>query len=372
MADAARAWRGDMLRSAGASEAVLDELLAYGVSLAEATGRVGAAIPAGHEPHLEVWREYAAEAATAGALPALRSRFVQLHISQTPEYRAATRQGRFDALTARGSLALEDPDQVTLEIVPTPAGDVPVLTAATRGDFEVLVQALTARNEPEPVPASLGACMISGLVNWDRVRRHRAAWERAAGVTDEAAWADEFRRLAADKPRYQDRLILLSRGAYSAVQPDGLDAAAWLAQSAVIRREHECVHYVTWRVFGVIRTHIFDELLADFVGLLRARGRYDAALARQCLGLDLSGRRLGGRFDHYRGTPPVSLEAFDVLAVLAARATVRLEEAWEAHGRSHTSGDALADWVWRLCHLPLEALASGDLAARLDAVGRPS
>lgn len=364
--DATLSSRAAILRQLGASDAVVDELLPYGVSLASAAPRPPAT-PAGDEPHVAAWREYAADAAVRGAVDALRDRFVQLScpieagISQTPEYRAATRQGRFDEVRAWGRpLPIVDPAGVALSIVPTMAGNVPVIVADTRVDFEALARAFTARNEPEAIPPSSGACLVSGLINWDRVARHRARWEAASPDGGAEGWSQEFARLAADKAAYQDRLILLSRGPYSHVDTGEAD---WLERSLTIRREHECAHYYTWRVFGTIRTHVFDEILADFVGLVRAYGHYPGALARRCLGLDAEGRRLGGRIDNYRGTPPVSDAAFDLLAVLAARATANLERAWAA------SGDAadlptLAGWCATLCHLPLEALAADDFAAR--------
>lgn len=372
--------RESVLRSAGACGADVGTLLAYGESLASVTGRTGAPLPLADEAHIEAWLDYAAEAATRGTLATLRDRFVQLScpieagISQTPGYRAATRQGRFEELTAAGlTLGLEQPDAIELAVVATPAGRVPVLVAGTRADFETLARALTARNEPELIPASFGACLVSGLINWDRVARHRRAWQAEHPEADDAAWADEFRRLAADKARYQDRLILLSRGPYSNVAgPAGESADVWLARSLVIRREHECTHYFTWRVFGAIRTHVFDELLADFVGLVRASGRYSGELARRCLGLDAAGRRVGGRIDNYRGTPPLPDAAFDVVAVLAARATANLERAWDAAGCRGDDLAVVSRWAWALCHLPLDALAAKGLERRIYALTRTS
>lgn len=368
-ADDALDARAATLRTLGASAAVVDELLPYGVSLASGSRPV--VIPSADEPHVAVWREYAADAATRGAIAALRQRFVQLScpieagVSQTPEYRAATRQGRFDDVLAwQRPLPIAYAEGVRLSIVPTMAGHVPILVADHRSDFESLARALTARNEPEVIPPTAGACLVSGLINWDRVARHRVAWEAAHPDAGAGDWNDEFKRLAADKAAYQDRLILLSRGPYSNVESGDAD---WLERSLTIRREHECAHYYTWRVFGTIRTHVFDEILADFVGLVRAYGHYPGALARRCLGLDAEGRRTGGRIDNYRGTPPVSDAAFDVLAVVAARATATLERAWAAAGASNDF-TTLAAWCWAMCHLPLEALAADDFDARRRAV----
>ncbi|MFN7976727.1 MAG: hypothetical protein U0P30_01240 [Vicinamibacterales bacterium] len=245
---------------------------------------------------------------------------------------------------------------------------MPVVVADARADFERLVQCLTARNELEIVPPGMGACLVSGLVNWDRVRRHEAAWRAAHPTADEADWQEEWRRFSSDRAAYQDRVLLLGTGPYSGIRPAGIDPAEWLVRSLVIRREHECTHYATFRAYGVVRTHVFDEILADFIGLLRAFGRYDGALARQILGIDAAGRRLGGRLENYRGTPPLSEAAFDVVAVLAARATAALESAWDSAGAAVTNG-VLVRWVRVLCELPLDAIGSPALAAALAADG---
>ena len=367
--------RGARLREAGADASVLDELLAYGRSLADVTGRPAVAFPTDDEAHVAAWDAYAAEAATVGALAALRPRFVQLAcpvlagISQDPRYRAATRQGRFDEALALGPAPpFERPDAIRLSVVETLTGRVPVVVADARGDFERLVRCLTARNEPEAVPPTMGACLVSGLINWDRVRRHEATWRAVHPAADEADWQEEWRRFSADRAAYQDRVLLLSTGPYSGLRPDGFDPADWLARSLVVRREHECAHYATFRAYGVVRTHVFDEILADFVGLLRAFGRYDGALARAVLGVDAAGRRLGGRIENYRGSPPLSDAAFDMVAVLAARATAALESAWDGAAVPPT-GPVLVQWVRALCTLPLEALSSPALGDAVAAAG---
>lgn len=364
------------LQAAGARGPAVDELLRYGLSLADVSGRPGAPVPNDDEPHVICWQDYVTDACARGVLTVLQERFVQLRcpvrpgISGDADYRAATRQGRFERAAAyTPGLGLAHPEGMLLSIVPTMAGRVPVLVVGDRADFERVVQALTSRNEPAPVPLSMGACMVSGLINWDRVQRHRDAWQRASPAAGEAAWSEEFTRLAAQKALYQDRLIILARGPYSGVEPgpDGESPDAWLARSLVIRQGHECAHYFTWRVFGTIRTHVFDELLADFVGLVRAYGRYSARIARRCLGIE-GARATGasGRLDNYRGHPPVSPEAFAVLEVLARTATDNLERAWDARAETHGL-DGLARFAWALCHLTLDDLASDAFAPAFDA-----
>ena len=266
--------------------------------------------PLDDEPHVAVWREYAAEAERSGAFAVLRQVFPQLRvavregISETPEYRAATRRGDCAGLAGLGaSLVLEQPDQLRLGFSGSAAGSLPVLTAGSRADFIALVQAFTGRNEPVRVAPTMGATFVKGLTNWDRVARYRAAWEQKAGTPgNQDAWHAEMARLSADKALYQDRIMILSRGPYSGISAHaaGLPGEVWLDRSVVIRREHELAHYLIWRLYGIMRSHATDEIVADFAGLAAAFGRYPEDLARRFLGLDrLPQFRKGGRLERY-------------------------------------------------------------------------
>jgi hypothetical protein len=64
------------------------------------------------------------------------------------------------------------------------------------------------------------------------------------------------------------------------------DDQEWLDRSLAIRREHELTHYFTYRAFNSIRNNVFDELIADFVGLVRAFGAYRSDFALRFLGLE--------------------------------------------------------------------------------------
>ena len=75
---------------------------------------------------------------------------------------------------------------------------------------------------------------------------------------------------------YQDRFLILSTGPYSnvAAREVGLSDSRWRETSTAIRLEHECTHYFTLRVFGSMRNNLLDELIADFMGITAADGRY--------------------------------------------------------------------------------------------------
>lgn len=372
------AQRRAVLIQCGADAALTASLLEYGESPYRPESATGGEA-AGDEPHVAVWELYRARAAEVGAFAALRERFAQLRfpvaegMSREPAYRAATLRGEFGEAEAWApGLELRQPDGLTLEIAQSAAGRVPVLIVAERADFEALVRAFTERNEPAGVPASMGACLVSGLINWHRIALYRDEWARNDDDGSDAGWAMEFKTLVSRKALYQDRLVLLSSGPYSAVPAGECGGAPgdWPARSVLIRREHELFHYFTYRRFGRIRTHVFDELLADFAGLVGADGVYRAGLALRFLGLDrFPAIRDDGRFLNYVSDrlPPA---AWPVVAALAVRASRRLETIAATHAPLLQTPSGMLQVLLALCPLALDELASeaalAHIAARLS------
>jgi hypothetical protein len=365
-----RSFRLNILRSHGASAAEAAELLAYNDS---AFGHVPfaelRALPLPDEPFVGAWQRYVAAAAREGAFPCLRRRLVQLRfpiargISESADYRSATRRGAAADASAAG-LRLRSPDALRVRIHPTAAGRIPVIIAAEREDFVSLVQALTRRNEPDPIPASIGALMVAGYNNWDRIAALRRRWERRRGRAG-STWDAAFRQIIPRRELYQDRFILLSAGPYSGTPAGdvGLSPPDWERLSIVIRLEHECAHYFTRRVFGSMRNALLDELIADYAGIVAAIGRYRADWFLRFVGLEpLSRYREGGRLQNYRGAPPLSDGAFAVLQLLVRGAAQHLE-AFDA-GRSvvRSPGARAIDdrtlMIAALTRLTLEELAS--------------
>lgn len=377
--------RREVLQMFGAHDSIVDEVLAYtdkagGVEMGE---RVS--FPLQDEAHLDAWTAYARDATEAGAFQALRRRLIQLRIpvrhgiSEEDAYRDAVRKGAFEAAEAYApGLVLKQPSGLSLQICHTIAGRIPVLSVRDRDDFVALVQAFTDRHEPVPVPAAMGACIVKGLVNWDRVAAYRRAWEagqrrseqssdgqpgdRGIGEATGDAWASEFRRFAANKSLYQDMFVISSTGPYSAIRAAdaGYSEDEWLERSIAIRHEHEVTHYFTFRLFGSFRSHLFDELIADFVGLVRGTGTYRAELALRCLGLETyPAYQGGGRVEVYRGTPPLSDEAFKLVCRLVVESARHLEAV--AHQEPGLASDMsrLAELTYALNGLTLEEIAAG-------------
>ena len=362
-------FREEVLRAHGAGDAEVVELLAYGAQALDPPAEAPA-FPLPDEPFAATWDGYAAEAEARGAWTVLRERLPQLRfpvragISETDAYRAATRRGE-DVEPDEDGLALRSPDALRLFVHPTPAGRVPALVTTDREDFAALVSALAHQNEPRPVPPSMGALMVSGFNNLDRIAAVRRAWRRENPDAPDEAWRERFRQVAARKELYQDRFVLLTTGGYSGLPAEAMemDDEAWTRASLVIRLEHECAHYASRRVMGALRKTAWDEIVADYAGIVAAAGRYRAEWALRFLGLErFPGFRAGGRLANYRGSPPVSDAAFAVLRSLA-HAAVRALEAVDADEgeRAAASPEALA----ALFGVRLEEAAADDGAERL-------
>src|SRR3954464_1219449 len=329
--------RGVQLDGLGASPEERAEIAAYNENpfdLEPLTSEVRFPLP--DEPFVPFWESLAAEARTRGAFAVLREHLPQLRfpvrpgIGETEGYRAATRRGvPPDEIPEATGLAIERPEAIELVIHESPAGRIPLLIARRRPELVALLQALTRRNEPEPVPAAQGALMVSGYNNWSRFRELRRRWETLSPLERETAtWNEEFQRLQGRRELYQDRFILLSDGPYSAVPAAdlGVEEGEWREISLVLRRDHECAHYLTRRLFGSMRNNLLDELIADYTGMVGATGRFRAGWFLRFIGLeDFPRYRPGARLDLYRGKPPLSDGEFRVLQALVKTAAENLE-----------------------------------------------
>ncbi|MCH9648179.1 MAG: hypothetical protein K0U98_08070 [Deltaproteobacteria bacterium] len=324
----------------GGSEAVAEELVTYlGKRNLDAAPRLDSSWPPEEEPHVDWWRQLLGGEEPIGPVSRsvwedLQEAFPQLRfpvlrgLSETAVYRAAVRRGQASE-GATSHLELRSREGLEVRLLATAAGQLPVLVAEEREDFEALFQVLTARNEPVEVPASLGACLVSGIVNWRRVRRYRQDWESRQGSTFllHAGWELEMAKLRQNKQLYQDRFLLLSRGAYSGLDATevGMGEAQWLEASLRIRQEHEAAHYLLQRSYPGQVPQIVDEVLADLAGIVEVFGSYRTELALRFLGLEaFPDYRSGGRLENYLGDPALSPAAFEILQGLVFEAIIAL------------------------------------------------
>jgi len=341
--------RIDIFKSFGADDKQAEELFEYSRS-----GLTEQFEPdlSEDEPFIEAWIEYFNESKSSGVFSTLckylpKLRFpIREGISDTEEYKSVTLRGEpykgsFDLLTY--------PDDVTLDIYKSQAGRIPIIFTEHRDDFITLVRALAHKNEPHSIPSSMGACMVKGFNNWDRISRYRTLWEAENKGAD---WSMFFPEFQTQKELYQDRFILLSNIGYSGLDANVLNLSdeKWRELSFIIRREHECTHYFTQRVFGSARNNMFDELIADYAGIVKALGRFNAKWFFNFIGLENFPKyRQGGRMDNYKGNPTLSDGAFIILQKLVYQCALNLE-----NRRDHTAG---AKELTELYKLSLEELA---------------
>lgn len=356
-----------VLRKHGAANAEIDELLRYTEPAFDLTGAADRRFPLDDEPFLATWTDYEAEAAQRGVWPCLRDKLVQLRfpiadgMSRSTAYRAATRRGDLsDAPRPTDGLCLRSPNKLRLILHRTPAGRIPVLIAEEREDFVALLRALVHRNEPHPIPAAQGACLVGSYNNWNRVHRLRAHWRFRRPHATAAEWHAEFQALVPRKELYQDSFILLSAGPYSGVSGNdlGMAESSWRHMSLRIRLEHECAHYFTRRVLGSMSNSLHDELIADYVGLTVATGYFRTEWFLRFMGVDQqSAIRPDGRLHAYRGKPPLSKGAFRVLQRIVWSAAYGVNVLDPIPTRSSPHTQRLANGILSLANETVESLA---------------
>ena len=372
--------RGRILGSLGATPSETEELLQYNQNCFDRSQVQQLSWPLPDEEFVAAWQIYSAAVEEAGTIEALFPYLVQLRfpvqagISNTPDYLAATRSGA--DTTAMGDaigLKLRAPERCRLTIHATAAGRIPLLIAEVREDFEALVQALTKRNEPVSIPPSMGACIVAGYNNWHRLSLLRREWESAS--LPGTSWQEAFAVMRAQKHLYQDRFIILSSQEYSGVPAAsvGLADEEWRHASVIIRREHECAHYFTRRVFSSMRNNLLDEVIADYFGITSVLPRFRAEWLLHFLGLEnFPAYRQGGRLQNYRGEPALSDGAFAVLQALVVKAARNLEKFDERNASQLSGPEGRLRAMLALSCMTLEELASDEAQELLGCALAPS
>jgi len=327
-----------------------------------------AAPPLNSELFIADWLAATATALRHGTLAALREQIVELHFPVSPGIKTSPSYHRacLDPATPADDLptsAAEDgpvwqaPDGLSLFLHETGVGLLPVIEAAASDDFVTLVRAIGYRNEPVPIPASMGANFVNGYTNRRRFLAVRDAHRAGA-----------LHQYPPDPALWKDRLLLLSHGPYSSVPAHafGLNPTDWLDQSRTLRLHHESCHYLVRRLFPRLTFGIQDELVADFAGLVAATGSFRAHSFLTFMGLEAFPHyRPGGRLENYHrnlADHPDAIHAVRHLLVDAAHALETFFAPWSADTLAHARLPILAT----LTFLPLELLASPQAAGALD------
>ncbi len=183
----------------------------------------------------------------------------------------------------RHPVTFREPENITIEIYNSAAGDVPVITLGNSSDFEDFIVNLIYKGSRPGNISQMGASFVYGKTQ---------------------------------------RFLVLSKKYYSNTEPEyvGLSPEEWREKSMIIRREHECTHYYTKRFYGSASNNLHDELIADFMGIYAAFGYYEAKLFCHFMGIDGAKE---GRLSLY--TANLSHDVRKEIAVLAYRCSEYLE-----------------------------------------------
>ena len=284
----------------------------------------------------------------AAVIAGLAEVFEQLYLAPgeagEQAYRKVVLEGEHPAVRTRAHFRTS-PDDLC-RFVETPAGEIRVITLAERADFETFLQIIAHRCKKVSIPATQGASFLNGVINRRKIDAHREVFFRKAqenGGTepDAGAWSLELKQFISDKKNYTEAMIILSVGPYSNVPAEkaGYPAEDWLRLSDTIRTYHECTHYVCRCFYPELIDAVWDEAVADAVGITAAFGSFDARLEELFLGIE-NGRYKGGRLENY--VPETETDRETRVQALAARVHGLMERIASLPEAKQGNGDPFA------------------------------
>jgi hypothetical protein len=231
-------------------------------------------LPIPAEPRQLWWERWLADRDPANCWDDLRRHLPQLllqpgiDIHSSDAYQRLVIRGEpANAEDLKRAPVLRDPSGTTLTMAQHPTGAVPVLTFRNHEDFVLAVRCLAQRCEAVPLQPTVHAQAVSGLIHWGLIR--------ALGV------------------RARCQILLLHRAPYASLSvetiPGEPSLERWLDLSQTWRLEHELTHIACRRLAGEMRINLYDEIVADAMGMTAALGHFDAGLFRRGLGLSSEG-----------------------------------------------------------------------------------
>jgi len=321
-----------------------------------------------YDVSVNTWEIYEKEAIKGGVFEILKKYLVQLQfpiqegISKTENYINSTLRGREN--NSSSTLVLNQPELLKFKIYKSPlVGKIPVIIAANDEDFNLLISALSNKNEPLKLPKSMGAAFISGINNWDRIKRLKRNWLKN---NFNSSWSIEFRENILPKPHlYKDRLIVLSTKPYSGIKGDllGFSEDQWRETSLLLRLHHECCHLFTLKNYGHMAKNIHDEIIADYAGIVNSLQHFNKTCFLLFFGLeDYPNYRKGGRLENYQDK--MSQAAFKGLVEIVRRIAENLHKFDISLGQISSVNDQIHR-IECLCEVDILTMASSKGSTKL-------
>lgn len=290
---------------------------------------------------------------------------IEIDIEKTEFYKDIVLRGKTENINLPFSLKLNDSKNIAFKIHKSIAGKIPIVTVPNKEDFTTIIQSLLYKNNPKHVPLSMGAVLINGINNWERLAILKNDWLTTNTFGN---WAKEFScNVLPNKSLYKDKLIILSTKPYSnvAAKQLGLTENLWLSYSISIREEHECTHLYTLKKYGVASNNLHDELIADYIGIIKTIGHYNKSWMLIFMGLEEYPKyRQGARLENYLLDNKLSQEDFKQLIKIIKIAIENISIFDETHEKLQSEIDQMCR-IDALCETSLEELSSTNGAALL-------
>ncbi len=166
----------------------------------------------------------------------------------------------------------ENMEALSISFAETLGGRLPVITTQNHKDFLYMEALLNGREAIREIPLTVNAFTMQAKA--EKIFRHC--------------------------------IILLNFAPYSNIPADklGLPTEKWLILSQKLRLAHESTHYELLRLFGGMKNHPLDEIVADALGQLAAFDDFDADRQRLFFGLEKGKDTCKGRLSFYTANIP--------------------------------------------------------------------
>jgi hypothetical protein len=290
---------------------------------------------------------------------------IESEIDKSAFYKDLVLKGKTDSITLPSYLKLTDSNSINLKLHESIAGRIPILIVQNKEDFITIIQSLLFKSNPVPIPLSMGATLIKGINNWERLNILKNNWLANNPLGD---WIKEFsNNIVSNKSLYKDNLIILSTKPYSNVSARrlGLPEDLWIAYSISIRQEHECTHLYTLKRYGYASNNLHDELIADYIGIIKTIGNYNKEWMLLFMGLEEYPKyREGARLENYVKESKLSSEDFRQLITIVKNAIENIAIFDETIGKLQSNKDQMCR-IDALCEASLIELASQNGATLL-------
>jgi hypothetical protein len=267
-------------------------------------------------------------------------------------------RGKTNGVKLKDYLKLEDSKNIRFEVHESIAGKIPVLIIPHKEDFAKIVQSLVYKNNPVTIPSSMGAVLLNGLNNSKRLNMIKKNWLQNNPSGD---WNTEFLdNVMPNKSLYKDKMIILSTKPYSNVKASqlGLTEDLWNSYSVSIRKEHEFTHLYTLKKFGQATDNLHDELIADYIGIIKTTWNYNKMWMLTFMGLEnYPHYREGARLENYLKDSRLSSDDFRQLIKIVKNAIENIAVFDKCIGKLRSTRDQMCR-IDALCEIGLIDLAS--------------